>query len=165
MKTVFETEHIRFVKVTEELVDEYLAMINDIEHVGRFIGRTKTITRQDAAAWVQEKITENAPLFSMLEKESGAFIGNIELMDVNDGVGELGISIRAVMQDKGYGKEAIPAYIEHETKRLGLTRIFLKAYPDNARAIHVYELCGFREYDRTEEDVFMEILVGYNKRP
>ncbi len=40
----------------------------------------------------------------MLEKESGAFIGNIELMDVNDGVGELGISIRAVMQDKGYGK-------------------------------------------------------------
>ena len=29
MKTVFETERIRFVEVTEELVDEYLAMINN----------------------------------------------------------------------------------------------------------------------------------------
>ncbi len=70
MKTVFETEHIRFVKVTEELVDEYLAMINDIEHVGRFIGRTKTITRQDEADWVQEKITENAPLFPCWKKKA-----------------------------------------------------------------------------------------------
>ena len=41
---------------------------------------------------------------------------------------------------------------------LGLHRIFLKVYPHNARAIHVYEKCGFREYDRTEKDVFMEIV-------
>ena len=40
---------------------------------------------------------------------------------------------------------------------LGLRRVFLKVFPDNARAIRVYEKCGFREYDRTEDDVFMEV--------
>ncbi len=34
--------------------------------------------------------------------------------------------------------------------------ILLKAGPYNAQAIHVYEKCGFREYERTEQDVFME---------
>ena len=42
---------------------------------------------------------------------------------------------------------------------LGLARVFLKVFPFNARAIHVYEKCGFREYDRTEDDVFMEITA------
>ena len=29
---------------------------------------------------------------------------------------------------------------------------------DNPRAIHVYEKCGFREYDRNDVDVFMEAM-------
>ena len=47
--------------------------------------------------------------------------------------------------------------IAYGMEKLGLRRIFLKVYPDNARAIRCYEKCGFREYDRTDEDVFMEI--------
>ena len=35
--------------------------------------------------------------------------------------------------------------------------VFLKVFPDNTRAIRVYEKCGFREFDRTEDDVFMEV--------
>ena len=61
------------------------------------------------------------------------------------------------MQEKGYGTEAIPAMVRYCMETLGLRRIFLKVYPDNVRAIHVYEKCGFREYDRTEETVFMEL--------
>ena len=100
---------------------------------------------------------EKAPIFSMFEKKSGAFIGNIELMDVHDATGELGIAITAEKQGLGYGTEAIPAMIEYGARSLGLHRITLRAFPDNTRAIHVYEKCGFREYDRTAEDVFMEI--------
>ena len=94
----------------------------------------------------------------MLEKGTGAFVGNIELMDVADGNGELGVAITAGMQDRGFGSEAVSAMVQYGMDRLGLHRVFLKVFPDNARAIHVYEKCGFREYDRTEDDVFMEIL-------
>jgi hypothetical protein len=39
METVFESENKRFVKFTEELVDDYLVMVNDIERFDELIGR------------------------------------------------------------------------------------------------------------------------------
>ncbi len=158
MTTVFTSENIRFVRVSESLVPDYLAMVNDYEHVGRLIGRTAPITEEQDRRWVKKKLAEQAPVFSMLDRDTDAFIGNIELMDIADGAGELGIAITAAMQDKGYGTEAVRAMVEYGMDTLGLRRVFLKVFPNNARAIHVYGKCGFREYDRTEDDVFMEIV-------
>ena len=158
MTPIFSSNRIDFVHVSEELVSDYLAMINDRENVGRFIGRTEPITAEQDRRWVQKKLAENATVFSMLERSTGQFIGNIELMDMADGQAELGIAITAQMQEKGYGTEAIPALVRYGMDQLGLSRIYLKAFPFNARAIHVYEKCGFREYDRNDEDVFMEIV-------
>lgn len=160
MKPVFETRRIRFVRVSEELVKDYLTMVNDLERVGRFIGgRTEPVSEEKEIRWVREKLAEKAVLFSMLEKESGDFIGNIELMDVKDAAAELGIALTAEKQNCGFGTEAIPALLAYGRTRLGLKRVFLKVYPDNLRAIHVYEKCGFREFDRTDKDVFMEIFL------
>ena len=158
MTTVFTSENIRFVRVSEKLLPDYLAMVNDWERVGKLIGsRRDPISEEKERRWVQKKLAEGAALFSMLEKDTGAFIGNIELMDIADGAGELGIAITAAMQDKGYGTEAVSAMVRYGMDTLDLHRVFLKVFPDNARAIRVYEKCGFREYDRTEDDVFMEV--------
>lgn len=161
MHQVFESPHISFVRVSESLVPDYLAMVNDVEHVARLIGlsrRSEPITAEQERRWVQKKLAEDATVFSMLEKRTGAFIGNIELLHIENGSAELGIAITAAMQEKGYGTEAIPAMVQYGMDTLGLHRVFLKVFPDNARAIHVYEKCGFREYDRTADDVFMEIV-------
>lgn len=158
MEQLFESENIRYVRVSELLLRDYLEMVNDIEHVGRFIGRrTELVSEEKELRWVRGKLEEQAALFSMLEKKSGAFIGNVELMDLADSQAELGIAVTAKMQDRGYGTEAVRAVVAYGMKELGLRRIVLKAYPDNARAIRCYEKCGFREYDHTDEDVFMEI--------
>ena len=160
MNSIFESENISFVRVSESLVPDYLAMVNDVEHVARLIGlsrRSEPITAEQERRWVQKKLAEDATVFSMLEKTTGTFIGNIELLHIENGSAELGIAITAQLQEKGYGTEAIPAMVQYGMETLGLLRIFLKVYPDNARAIHVYEKCGFREYDRTADDVFMEI--------
>lgn len=161
MNSIFKSENIFFVRVSESLVPDYLAMVNDVEHVARLIGlsrRSEPITAEQERRWVQKKLAEDATVFSMLEKTTGTFIGNIELLHIENGSAELGIAITAAMQEKGYGTEAIPAMVQYGMETLGLLRIFLKVYPDNARAIHVYEKCGFREYDRTADDVFMEII-------
>ena len=156
--SVFASENIRYVPVSERLVPDYLEMVNDIERVGRFIGRrTEPVSEEKERRWVREKREEQALLFSMLDKRSGAFIGNVELMDPADSRAELGIAITAKMQDRGCGTEAVRAVVAYGMEKLGLRRIFLKVYPDNARAIRCYEKCGFREYDRTDGDVFMEI--------
>ena len=157
--TIFESKNIRFVEVTELLLKEYITMVNDIENVARWIGkRTEAISEEKEMKWVRSKLEEKAPVFSMVEKKSGEFIGNVEFMDMDESVAELGIAITAKKQNMGYGKEAVSAIVRYGMNELGLKRIFLKVYPDNMRAIHVYEQCGFQEYDRTDEDIFMEII-------
>ncbi len=157
MNQVFESSRISFVEVSELLVNDYLTMLNDYENVSRFIGGAhKTFTAEQELKWVRKKLEAKAPVFSMLEKKSGEFIGNIELMDVDDHAGELGIAITAAKQNSGYGTEAVSAITEYGTRQLGLRRIFLKTDPGNSRAIHVYQKCGFKEYDRTEDHVYME---------
>ena len=159
MKQIFASERIRFVEVSERLVHDYLVMVNDYEHVNRFLGgQKKTYTAEQEIQWVQKKVAEKAPVYSMLEKESGRFIGNIEFMDRTDSQGELGIAITADMQNQGYGTEAVLAMTNYGMKQLGLKRIFLRTRPDNARAEHVYEKCGFREYDRNDDHICMEVL-------
>ena len=157
MKQVFESERIRFVEVSERLIGDYLAMVNDMERVEKYLGGAhEPYTEQQEIAWVRRKLEEGAPVYSMLEKESGDFIGNIELMDLSDDAGELGIAVTGEKQDMGYGTEAVAALTAYGMDKLGLRRVFLRVNPENARAIHVYEKCRFREYDRTAEHVFME---------
>ena len=53
MEQVFESDNIQFVKVNESLVRDYLTMINDIEHVARFISkRIKPISEEMEVNWV-----------------------------------------------------------------------------------------------------------------
>ena len=156
MKTVFESDNIRFVEISESLLKDYLTMMNDTENVGKYIGRTDAVSEEKELRWVRGKLEKKACIFSMIEKKSGEFIGNIELMKITNSSGELGIIITGGKQNLGYGTEAVLTFTKYAMKALGLDRVFLRVYPDNERAIHVYKKCGFYEYDRTGDDVFME---------
>ena len=160
MKQIFESDRILFTEVSEQLTRDYLAMVNDMENVERFLGGPhEPYTEGQELAWVRSKLEEKAAVFSMIEKSSGQFIGNIELMDVNDARGELGIAVTAGMQNRGYGTEAVSALAAYAAERLGLKRILLRTDPENVRAIRVYEKCGFREYARTDRHVCMKLVL------
>ena len=161
MRQVFETDNIRFVRLDESLVQDYLAMVNDMENVGKLIGSTRTFTEEEETEWIRRKLENNFRIFSMIDKATGEFIGNIEIMDVegDETSGELGICITAKQQERGFGSEAIPAMVKYAAKEYGLKRLMLRVFPDNARAIRVYEKSGFREYNRVPDDVFMEIIL------
>lgn len=159
METVFESERILFVKPTLDLVPEYLEMVNDIDGVARFIGERREIyTEEEEIAYMKEKIDGGATMFSMIEKSTGRFIGNTEFFNRVYKEAEWGIAITAAMQDKGFGKESLLRMIDYGFNDLGLERIYLEVYVKNPRAAHVYEKCGFKEYDRNETDIFMEIF-------
>ena len=158
MNVIFESENINYIRPTLDLVPEYLEMDNDIENVAKFIGdRKDPYTEDEERKYIQDRMDNNATMFSMLEKKTGKFIGNIEFFNRSIDSSEWGIVITASMQNKGYGKEALLRSVEYGFNELGLSRIFLIVYADNPRAIHVYEQCGFKEFDRNDVDVFMEI--------
>ncbi len=155
---VFESERIDFVKPTMELVPDYLEMVNDIEHVARFISdRLTPYTEEEERAYMKDKIENNAVMFSMIERSSGKFIGNTEFFDRRDNDAEWGIVITYSMQDKGYGKEALLRMTDYGFNDLGLERIRITVFVDNPRAFHVYEKCGFKEYHRNNVDIFMDM--------
>ena len=159
MDVVFESKRILFVRPSFDLIPDYLEMVNDIEHVARFIGeRREPYTEEEERSYMQGKMDQHATMFSMLEKDTRQFIGNIEFMNRKDDEAEWGIVMTYKMQNKGYGTEALKRSVEYGFSELSLRRIYLGVYADNPRAIHVYEKCGFREYDRNDVDVFMEIV-------
>ncbi len=161
MNVIFESENINYIRPSLDLVPEYLVMVNDIENVAKFIGdRKDPYTEDEERKFIQDRMDNNATMFSMLEKKTGKFIGNIEFFNRSIDSSEWGIVITASMQNKGYGKEALLRSVEYGFNELGLSRIFLIVYADNPRAIHVYEQCGFKEFDRNDVDVFMEIEKG-----
>lgn len=157
-EAVFESENIIYVKISESLIEDYLTMVNDIKHVARFIGKRRTpYSLEEELEFVRGKIKERGPIYSMLERGTEEFIGNIEFMDIEDGCGVLGIALTFGKQDKHYGTEAIHRMLQYGFSDLGLERVILRVYKENARAMHVYEKCGFRKYDETEDEFLMEI--------
>ena len=95
----------------------------------------------------------------MIEKETGKFIGNIGIEDINNNIGELGISITRDMQDKHYGTESIKALIDYAYNELKLDGMELNVYSTNPRAIHCYENVGFIKdgVGKAPDDIHMSL--------
>ena len=74
----------------------------------------------------------------MIEKSTGEYIGNIEIMEIKNNIGELGISITALKQDRHFGTEAIKALLKYAYEELNLDGMELNVYATNPRAIHCY---------------------------
>ncbi|MBQ3940174.1 MAG: GNAT family N-acetyltransferase [Oscillospiraceae bacterium] len=162
MEKVFESERINFVRMTEELLYDYLEMVNDLERVARFIRRNaERYTISEEREFIQSIVEDKPPFFSMIERGSGEFIGNIELRNLKDNAAELGIAITAKKQDQGFGTESVSRIISYGFDTLGLNKVSLRVYRDNPRAICVYQKCGFTVSCLTEDDILMEIV----KRP
>lgn len=140
---IFESDRIDFVKLSEKLVDDYLDMVNDIE-VQRFISHERKVYSLDGELeWIKSKLEENAIIFSMIEKQTNEFIGNIEIMKINNNIGEVGIAITRKKQDKHFGQEAIKRLIEYSFNELNLNGLELNVYDFNPRGIKCYEKVGF----------------------
>ena len=93
MDLLFQSERIDFVKVDEALIGDYLILVNDAQ-VRRQIGSApRTYTREDEKTWVNDKLNSCAPVYSMLERATGRFIGNVELMDLHDRRAMLGVAV------------------------------------------------------------------------
>ncbi len=154
---IFESNNIYFVKLNEELIDEYLKMVNDPE-VQKYISHNrKKYVPEEEINWVKSKILDDSIIFSMIEKKTNEFIGNIEIMNIENNIGELGIAITPEKQDKHYGQEAIKTLIDYAINILKLDGLELNVFNFNPRGIHCYEKVGFVNdgKGKTEEDIHM----------
>lgn len=67
---IFESNNIYFVKVSLDLIDDYLKMVNNHE-VSKFISlKSRSFTYEDEIKWVENKLNNNNVVFSMIEKDT-----------------------------------------------------------------------------------------------
>lgn len=156
---VFESDRIYFVKLSKKLVYNYLEMANDFE-VQKYISHKVKKYELDAELeWIKSKLETNAIIFSMIEKETNDFIGNIEIMEINNNIGEIGIAITSKKQDNHFGQESIKRLIEYAFNELKLDGLELNVYNFNQKGIKCYEKTGFAidGQGKTKEDIHMTI--------
>ena len=156
MKTLLESDNLIYVKPSLELINDYLVMVNDID-VQKFISKkVKTYSYEDECEWLKEKLNCDSIIFSVLEKNSKEFVGNIEFFDKK----EIGICITPKFQNMHYGTEMMKTMIDYVFNILDFDEINLKVFSNNERAIHCYKKLGFKEYVTGEntEEIFMKLL-------
>lgn len=156
---IFESENILFVKLNEKLINDYLVMVNDSEVASKISHKVHTYTYEEELDWLNLKLQENALCYSMIEKQTGDFVGNIEIMKIDNNIGELGITITSKKQNMHYGTESIKALLKYAFDKLKLDGMVLNVFRTNLRAIHCYEKVGFIVNDKvkTNEDIHMVI--------
>lgn len=144
MKSVFESEKINYIHVSLDLIDDYLIMVNDREIQKCISTKIRVYSREDEVNWVKAKLEEGAQVFSMISKEDGSYIGNVELMDIENGSAEVGLCITMAMQNKHYGTEALKKIIEYGFKELDLNTLTAVIFSNNVRSLHNVEKLGFK---------------------
>ena len=67
---IFESENILYVKINENLINDYLIMVNDPEVQKGISRKAKIYTYEQELEWVKEKLNADSIIFSMIEKET-----------------------------------------------------------------------------------------------
>lgn len=96
--------------------------------------------------WLEEARQQEDRVVWAIETLDGDLLGNCDLFNVDESEerGEFGIAIMDTSrQEHGFGTAALRCVLTHAFGELGLRRLSLTVDADNARAIHVYERCGF----------------------
>ena len=97
-----------------------------------------------------------------VETLDGKLIGNCMYYNINETgeEAELGIIIgERDFRDKGYGIDAVTALVKHVFLRTDIKRIHLKTLDWNLRAQQCFKKCGFKPYERLNQDGYTFVLM------
>lgn len=121
-------------------------------------------TRESHENWYQNKIlTGLVKQFIILVKttdyEEVLPVGSVYLRDIDEHHhrAEFGIFIgEETALKSGIGTKAAKLITQYGFNELGLHKIYLRVFEDNARAIKCYEKAGFKQEARFQDDVLIQ---------
>lgn len=140
----------------------------DVRREGRWLITTPgSVSEPSEAFWISEMIRAAEHLVLVAEAD-GEVIGNVLVsLDrnvVSAHIGTLSICVADDWRDVGIGSALVRAAVDWSRER-GLLKVALGVFPDNERAIAVYERAGFvreglrrRQY-RVPGDAFRDELL------
>jgi RimJ/RimL family protein N-acetyltransferase len=132
---------------------------NDPELYSTLVDGFRFVSRNAEHAWLAARTSYSTAEVNLAIclAPGGEHIGNLYLRPINlvSRNAALGIFIGEKNQrGRGFGRQALYQALRHGFSDLGLERVYLEVLADNARAVRLYELVGFRTEGRLRSHVF-----------
>jgi RimJ/RimL family protein N-acetyltransferase len=138
--------HVILAPVTAEDSSQLFAWINDRDLV-RLHGPFKPVDKASHEQWMRQACADNGQtVMAIREAPGNRLIGLMQLVNGHDIHRSIELRIRIGApgdRGKGLGREAVNLACRHATETLGMQRVFLHVFSDNAPAIAAYEAAGF----------------------
>lgn len=125
---------------------EFLRCLRNDPAIGEYLfSDPGYISQERQEAWWQDYLREKDSLIFIAHLPSWTRIGYAQASHINNHhlSCEGGFYISPSYQNQGYGSALVAEFLMVAHKIMGLHRIELQVFADNARAIHVYEKAGF----------------------
>jgi len=158
---LFEGEKVRLRSFELSDLDAIMEHWNDLE-TRHNTGRATPDSRQDREDFIRNswklRMEGKGYIFAIEVKKTKEFLGHGSIYVLRNRArsADLGIFIYNKNNwDRGYGTDAMKILLEFGFNYINLHRIELGVYPNNKRAIYVYEKLGFKEVGRKRENRFM----------
>jgi len=129
-------------EATEADVEAMLDVYESVAAEGRWIGGEIPIDRARRRE-VRLALLKGGECLSLVAEARGRIVGEL-IVEVVHGRGDLGMDILDGFRGQGIGSALLARAIEWARTK-GLAKLFLEVWPDNARAIALYEKFGFRQ--------------------
>lgn len=146
MEIMFSSQRIDFIRPLESLAEEYMHLFNNPDVYCFITDNENNFTIEDEINWVRNH--QDDYTFTLIDHNTGAFIGNGGFNNIDGASGEIAIVITPEYQNNHYGTEAMRAMINYGFEVINLEEITLIVYSNNLRAIHCYQNLGFEEYNQ-----------------
>ncbi|GAB4325388.1 MAG: GNAT family protein [Promethearchaeota archaeon] len=151
---------VRLVPLRREYLEKFVEWLSDPE-VTRYLKVFQPITMEYEEEWYERGSEARRAVefrFAILPLSDDDLVGNCAIVvDWKNRVGTVGLLIgRKDLWGSGLGTEALSLLVEYGFATLGMHRVQLEAYEENARAMRVYQKVGFVEEGRRREALFSE---------
>ena len=121
-------------------------LFSDVRAAGRYLVTPPGLRNESHEAYFIRELIAAGESLVLVAEADGAVVGNVLLLPeqsrVQDHVGTLSICVAAEWRDAGLGSALVARALAWATEH-GLRKVQLSVFPDNARAIAVYERAGF----------------------
>lgn len=114
-----------------------------VAHMGTNFGDK---TMRDCEAFITGSLGDGEDLHLAVVNGEDEYMGTVSLkhIDRTQGTAEFAITVRADAMGRGFSRFGMEAILEIGIRCLGLTAIYWCVSPENSRAVHFYDKCGYQ---------------------
>ncbi|MNU43927.1 Spermidine N(1)-acetyltransferase [compost metagenome] len=125
------------------------------------------ISLETEQEWIKGKLeNKDERRFAICLKENNQYIGNIQLLTINNGLASFHIFIgEKSLWGNGIGKQATKLILKYAFFELGLKCVLLEVNPLNIPAYKTYERMGFVAVGSNEVNGFIKMKLNKKEFP